>query len=308
MEHDIYDESPHGPCPLKATDLPDQRLRLMELWKPGGMYERLVDIAGSIGTESFSDYQKLREGELYWVSPDTCATVWAAWDSYPEDTILDETFLPAECGFVVFAEPFIGHDAQTGDPIRVDAICWGPVRLKSRVSDAWGEGISMTAYRWMDDLDGLVVLGRSDWLFGRRLDAHSFDDDPIPDVNIASVIEDRKVFSTICSLVSNPRIVSNEPARQPRQARRRQEREAQKAGVDPDKVRVHTLHVKGEEGERTESEGAREYRHRWIVKPHWRQQAYGPGRKLRRPVLIPPHVKGPEGAPLLDPKNRVTKL
>lgn len=40
--------------------------------------------------------------------------------------------------------------------------------------------------------------------------------------------------------------------------------------------------------------------HRWIVRGHWRSQAYGPGRELRRRVYIAPHVKGPAGAPLLQ--------
>jgi hypothetical protein len=39
--------------------------------------------------------------------------------------------------------------------------------------------------------------------------------------------------------------------------------------------------------------------HRWVVRGHWRQQACGPGRSQRRPVWIEPHVKGPDGAPLL---------
>lgn len=46
-------------------------------------------------------------------------------------------------------------------------------------------------------------------------------------------------------------------------------------------------------------EGGREYAHRWVVRGHWRQQAHGPGRSLRRTTWVPPHVKGPEGAPFL---------
>lgn len=306
----LEDDTSEPPCPVRPADLPDHRLRLMEMWKPGGVFERLVELVGSIGTESYSDHQKLADAELYWVSSDTCATVWSAYDSYPEDTILHESFLPAPCGFTVFAEPFIGRDAKTAEPIRVDAICWGPVNLKSRVSDQKAAGYSITSYRWMTDPNGFVVLGRSDWLLGRRLDAHSFDDDPITEMGLQSVIEDRKVLATLCSLVENPRVIRNDVARHSRQVRRRHEREATKAGVDPDKVRVHTLHVRGEgEGGLDDNgEAGKDYRHRWIVRPHWRQQPYGPGRKLRRPQLIPPHVKGPEGAPLLNPKNRVTRL
>lgn len=41
------------------------------------------------------------------------------------------------------------------------------------------------------------------------------------------------------------------------------------------------------------------YRHRWVVSGHWRNQAHGPGRELRRRQWIPAHMKGPDGAPLL---------
>ncbi|MCW7991462.1 hypothetical protein XF35_41265 [Streptomyces platensis subsp. clarensis] len=43
----------------------------------------------------------------------------------------------------------------------------------------------------------------------------------------------------------------------------------------------------------------RRYKHRWIVSGHWRNQAYGPERALRRQTWVPAHVKGPDGAPLL---------
>lgn len=42
----------------------------------------------------------------------------------------------------------------------------------------------------------------------------------------------------------------------------------------------------------------RQYRSRWIVRGHWRQQAHGPKRAQRRATWIPSHIKGPEGAPL----------
>ena len=48
----------------------------------------------------------------------------------------------------------------------------------------------------------------------------------------------------------------------------------------------------------------RDYRHRWWVDGHWRQQACGPEHSQRKPVWIAPHIKGPEGQPLTD-KERV---
>lgn len=67
-------------------------------------------------------------------------------------------------------------------------------------------------------------------------------------------------------------------------------------GHEPGPVRVITLRRPKSSGEH--GEGDREYHHQWIVRGHWRQQWY-PAREVHRPVWIAPHVKGPEGAPLI---------
>lgn len=41
------------------------------------------------------------------------------------------------------------------------------------------------------------------------------------------------------------------------------------------------------------------WRRRHVVRGHWRQQAHGPRRSLRRTTWVPPHTKGPAGAPFL---------
>ncbi|MEU2426877.1 hypothetical protein ABZ619_38695 [Streptomyces sp. NPDC007851] len=46
---------------------------------------------------------------------------------------------------------------------------------------------------------------------------------------------------------------------------------------------------------------------RWVVRGHWRQQWY-PSRQANRPVWISPHMKGPDGAPILDPDKLVNVL
>lgn len=47
------------------------------------------------------------------------------------------------------------------------------------------------------------------------------------------------------------------------------------------------------------TDSPRRYRHRWVVSGHWRNQAHGPDRSLRRKTWVPAHMKGPDGAPLL---------
>jgi hypothetical protein len=46
-------------------------------------------------------------------------------------------------------------------------------------------------------------------------------------------------------------------------------------------------------------QSGREYRFRWVVSGHWRDQPWGPRRSLRRQQWIPAYTKGPDGAPLL---------
>lgn len=49
-----------------------------------------------------------------------------------------------------------------------------------------------------------------------------------------------------------------------------------------------------------DSSSGRRYDKRFWVSGHWRQQACGPGRRLRKPLWIAPHLKGPEDAPLAE--------
>lgn len=55
--------------------------------------------------------------------------------------------------------------------------------------------------------------------------------------------------------------------------------------------------------EPSEEHPGREYRHRWVVRGHWREQAYGPERALRRPTWIPSYLKGPTHAPFLPSEH-----
>lgn len=60
--------------------------------------------------------------------------------------------------------------------------------------------------------------------------------------------------------------------------------------------------------ERGTGEGAgRQARHRWVVRGHWRNQYY-PSRQGHRPIWIDAHLRGPDGAPILDPDKLVNIL
>lgn len=49
----------------------------------------------------------------------------------------------------------------------------------------------------------------------------------------------------------------------------------------------------------------RDYRHQWVVRGHWRNQWYR-SVETHRPIWIDPHIKGPEGAPMLHTEHVYT--
>lgn len=83
------------------------------------------------------------------------------------------------------------------------------------------------------------------------------------------------------------RVMPDRPAR----------RRLDKAGdTTPREVRV--INLRGADPALRGTAGGREYRNRWMVRGHWRQQWY-PSIQDNRPVWIAPYIKGPEGAPVL---------
>lgn len=100
------------------------------------------------------------------------------------------------------------------------------------------------------------------------------------------------LFRALCYLLRQRGVVDTMIVAPDRATRRRAARE----GREAPEVRVLTLHGVSSGG--GGGSGDREYRHRWMVRGHWRQQWY-PSIQQHRPMWIIPHVKGPDGAPLL---------
>ena len=71
--------------------------------------------------------------------------------------------------------------------------------------------------------------------------------------------------------------------------------------LDPTVRYIDLRRARTEPSDHTDDEprtSTREYRHRWIVRGHWRNQWY-PSRNDHRPIWIDPHFAGPEDKPLL---------
>jgi hypothetical protein len=82
-----------------------------------------------------------------------------------------------------------------------------------------------------------------------------------------------------------------------RPLRPHEERKLRRRGQDPTVTYVRLRQVRHVDHD-PDSDTAREYHHRWLVSGHWRQQPY-PSTGEVRPIWIAPHIRGPEGAPLL---------
>ena len=66
----------------------------------------------------------------------------------------------------------------------------------------------------------------------------------------------------------------------------------------PGGLHVISLSTGASTSERPAGTGSIEWQKHWMVRGHWRLQAHGPNRSLRRPTWIDPYVKGPEDKPL----------
>ena len=106
----------------------------------------------------------------------------------------------------------------------------------------------------------------------------------------------RLVFATF-QLAAQANLAETERQPTPRPERRR----TQRAGLPERDVRIVRLR-RGLADQRAAAQpagaGGREWRHRWVVRGHWRNQWY-PSLGDHRPKWIAPYLKGPDDAPLL---------
>lgn len=243
--------------------------------------------------------RRLGLGDLYYVNEDMVALARTAATSMPEFSINDED-LPSPAGFVVFESPLDVYDEGRGE-VQIVSASWGP---------CWGSHAKSLWVTWYTcaasvieqaQMRGSVVHRQRVRLFihtesilslegitacrasgGERM---SFGErDPHSQASWLATL--RTIW-----LLMGQSVGSVNDARFDRAASRRLARD----GIPATRVRVITLRRAAGEGS---GPSDREFHHRWIVRGHWRQQ-WIPSRSVHRPTWIAPHVKGPDGAPLL---------
>lgn len=274
---------------IRPIDLPELRADIVSnfigpkaqaLWadaiaKMGLPAEGALPIASA-----FHDAARL--AELYHVSPDMCRLAQAAGRTL-DRFIPSRQDAPSESGLMVFGGeiPLVvtfGDGSKTG----VCGVLWG---------------FHGGTFQFLPLIDAREFA--SPWFRGAALAVpHAWFTAPTEESNeagwserpshVAGQVLPVMLSAWLLMQQNLARVTEAEPDRAARKRLRRM-------GQEPKPVRIIELRRPAHSGS---GDGSREFHHQWIVKGHWRQQWY-PAREVHRPVWIAPHIKGPEGAPLI---------
>lgn len=261
----------------------------------------------------------VRTAYAYRVTPDMCLMLQHAAASLDDSDTFDATLAPTGCGLVHFEAPLPVTDAR-GNLMLMHWLVWGPARwrgpdgvLRSGALLSWfnDRRLNPDHYARMIDHGGSVpqieaAVGR--WSFigidlvapgtpvGENLKALDWLDaaqiladggTPHPHTNTIRYVH-------ALWLLLNQTITDVREER-PRKTAVRLARRMQLPG------RVTVIQLRRTEAHREPGESLVAWSHRWVVRGHWRWQRVGPGRAERVRIWIAPHVKGPEGMPLVVP-------
>lgn len=236
----------------------------------------------------------LRAAGLYWIAPDMAALSvssgarlaaarWAAADR------------PSQCGLAVFGGG-IGSIPSGGVDIPVEAYAWGPYRGELLI---W---LLLSRRRLVDEMTRTgIELALEE--IPPLLPVHGFTV-PVGSAPVPVAGTDARVSDTLVSALAASWLLMQQPQlvdRTREQADRPVRAAYARAGRPEPEVTIVDLrrrYVPGTADPGGQEQGRR-YRNRWVVSGHWRNQAHGPDRSLRRRQWVPSYVKGPDGAPLL---------
>ncbi|MEV6165735.1 hypothetical protein AB0L71_28245 [Streptomyces sp. NPDC052052] len=251
------------------------------------------------GTEGVAGLmaRHLKAADLYWASEDMTALAMHAGEQLAAARWATAD-RPSPCGLIVF-------DGGLG-MVQVHPAMHGPVAAL-----AWGPGPDETLVVWHlmtaeQFLGGASVPNPEAVppLIGIREVRLPVTSEPVPLDDLPpheGMAPSRAIVAALAAswhLMQQPQLVDRteqEPHRSDARALRR-------AGTPDSGVSVVALRRQYVPQDRDPDAGTdqRTYRNRWIVSGHWRNQAHGPERSLRRQTWVPAHMKGPEGAPLLS--------
>ncbi len=247
---------------------------------PREIFQRHIDHL-SIGIEA---------AQLYWISSDFTTLAAQAGQELNDVSITREE-LPAAHGIIVYEDP-IGEIARPYGMAGVRALSWTLVP----------EGVWINAYIQGEDGDPTMVdvaemRAQYGFLMCPNIGAG------VPFLGLGGVDDnfrrDGNFLLTLLAtwfLMTQPGVAAETRAPQDKKLAR----SAKRAGKTLPDVRIIDLrrHARPkQEAEMSDAE-RRKISVRFMVRGHWKRQAYGPKRGLRKTIYVAPFLKGPDGAPL----------
>ena len=254
-------------------ELPFQRDKFVQVTRT--MYE---NYAGEQDTEFGDD---VLESPLTWLDSDISDLVAETYSTLPEWSL--DAVLPGETGFIAFEKSPAIFDVTVPEMSRTvrmscDGFWWTmagnevSVMLitRNQVATAFAPGLPFTLISAFSSSRGNPEYGG-----GIKIDEE----------------QAKSLVGATWLLMSQPRVVEeSDPVvvkRKPRTDRL----------VSAPIVSVSTRRLTARYRPASTPTG-RKAQKRWWVRGHWRQQAWGKNRELRKPVFIAPHTAGNEDAPV----------
>lgn len=237
----------------------------------------------------------LQVGELFWVQQDMAALAMHAGEQLAAASWATAD-RPSACG-LLYWEGGIGHMDSPPVQIPVEACVWSPYEdglmlwlLMSRdrlVAETENAAFTLIA----EEIPPLVPIYGSVLPIGEEPASLADLDSELPQLVVAAL-------ASAWLLMQQPTLVDRTTERADKPTARAYAREGLRVPevTIVDLRRQYTAQDQEQGGETS----GRHYKHRWVVSGHWRNQAWGPDRSLRRKTWVPSYVKGPDGAPLLS--------
>lgn len=221
----------------------------------------------------------------------------AGTERFPEGAVLNASLFPTMSGFVQLEQP-ITKVTEDGFTVDVRAMSWVTVGTSEPDGPPVGACFHIFAtvnprdYRKLPQFDHWPPFPWQEVFirFGSGVSAK--DSDALGNWVVSFCI-------AFLSFVQQKILIATK-----HRLRRSEARRVSRRPEDAPEVRVVTLRAAVRPRRDDDGEGNVEWRFRWLVRGHWRNQWY-PKAEEHRLIWVMPYVKGPEGKPLRSPSDRV---
>lgn len=299
---------------MRATQLPEEQANLLGKLRGNTTFQEAVlgTLNLSLGNGAIDFIGPLahhvESAYAYFVTKDMATLVEHAADALDEEDLFDARLAPTGTGIVRFEKPLTMFDVRNKQ-MKANWATWGPipggtlltfwndVRDPDEVSKLLQNQFGTAMVQRV--IGNWSVLGGSRVKHGNSLGPMRI---PIPENYAAKVEAEGDTPTPFTSgerlihalwLMLNQTLVSTREE----QVRPKQTHHARRLKLHTKVTVIDLRRIEG--AKRGEGESHIEWRSRWVVRGHWRWQAYGPGRTERRRIWVAPFIKGPEDKPLV---------